>query len=112
MAAGRYQILTTTWQEKVKKYHKFSKSLSIAPESFEPQIQDEVVYAWLSDHHAWRADITTLLKQKKLNQVLQILSGTWTSLALFYHFCQRIIWDTYSIRLLPKKLDLGHSIRK
>ncbi|WP_017656233.1 glycoside hydrolase family protein [Fortiea contorta] len=79
-AAGRYQILTTTWQEKVKKYHKFSKSLSIAPESFEPQRQDEVVYAWLSDHHAWRADITTLLKQKKLNQVLQILSGTWTSL--------------------------------
>ncbi len=70
-AAGRYQLLTITWQEKVKKYHhKFSNSVSITPESFEPQIQDQVVYAWLKDHHAWGVDIAVLLKQGKLNQVL------------------------------------------
>jgi muramidase (phage lysozyme) len=80
-AAGRYQILAATWQEKVKKYHhKFSNSLSVTPDSFKPQIQDEVVYAWLNDHDAWRTDIVILLEQGKLNQVLQLLSGTWTSL--------------------------------
>ncbi|MBD6615300.1 muramidase [Komarekiella sp. 'clone 1'] len=80
-AAGRYQILTTTWQEKLKKYHhKFFNSSSANLESFEPQIQDKVVYAWLNDHHFWGVDIAVLLKQGKLNQVLQLLSGTWTSL--------------------------------
>lgn len=80
-AAGRYQILTVTWQEKVKKYHhKFSKLLNVNPDSFEPQIQDEVVYAWLNDYSAWGVNIADLLQQGKLNQVLQLLSGTWTSL--------------------------------
>lgn len=80
-AAGRYQILTSTWLEKVQKYHhKHSNFLTGTSYSFEPQFQDEVVYAWLNDHHAWGADIADLLEQGKLDQVLQILSGTWTSL--------------------------------
>lgn len=70
-----------TWQEKLKKYHhKFFNSSSANLESFEPQIQDKVVYAWLNDHHIWGVDIAVLLKQGKLNQVLQLLSRTWTSL--------------------------------
>ena len=80
-AAGRYQILTSTWLEKVKQYHlKHSKTLTGTSYSFEPQLQDEVVYAWLKDHHAWGADIAALLEQGKLDRVLQLLSGTWTSL--------------------------------
>lgn len=80
-AAGRYQFLTSTWLEKVQKYHhKHSRFLSENSYSFEPQLQDEVVYAWLNDHHAWGADIANLLEQGKLDQVLQLLSGTWTSL--------------------------------
>ncbi len=80
-AAGRYQILTSTWQEKVKQYHsKRSKSLTENSDNFDPQSQDEVVYAWLIDRHVWGADIADLLKQGKLNRVLQLLSGTWTSL--------------------------------
>jgi len=80
-AAGRYQMLTSTWLEKVQKYHsKNSKSLTGNSYRFSPQFQDEVVYAWLNDHHAWGADIATLLKQGKVEQVLKLLSGTWTSL--------------------------------
>lgn len=80
-AAGRYQILTVTWQEKSEKYYsKLSKNLSINHDIFTPQAQDEVVYAWLNDRNAWKVDIGLLLRQGKLNQVLQILSGTWTSL--------------------------------
>lgn len=80
-AAGRYQVLNSTWLEKVQQYHpKHSKSLTGISYSFEPQFQDQVVYAWLNDHHAWGADIVALLEQGKLNQVLKLLSGTWTSL--------------------------------
>lgn len=80
-AAGRYQILYVTWQEKVKKYHpKLANLSSINNHSFEPQVQDEVAYTWLNDHDVWGVDIAVLLQQGKLNQVLQILSGTWTSL--------------------------------
>ncbi len=80
-AAGRYQLLTATWLEKRQKYHpKHSKPLTVTSYSFDPRSQDEVVYAWLNDHHAWGVDIAELLKQGKLEQVLQLLSGTWTSL--------------------------------
>ncbi len=80
-AAGRYQILNSTWLEKVQKYHhKPSKGASGNSYSFEPQFQDEVVYAWLNDHHTWGVNIANLLEQGKLAQVLQLLSGTWTSL--------------------------------
>ena len=80
-AAGRYQLLNSTWLEKVQKYyHKSSKGVSENSYSFEPQFQDQVVYAWLNDHHTWGANIANLLEQRKLAQVLQLLSGTWTSL--------------------------------
>lgn len=80
-AAGRYQFITTTWQEKASRYHPapsgflFWKSFS-----FEPQYQDEVVYRWLSDKNAWGADIQQLLKKGQINTVFKMLSGTWTSL--------------------------------
>ncbi len=79
-AAGRYQFLTSTWLKKVQQYHlKHSKENGISY-SFEPQLQDRVVYAWLRDRHAWRTDIADLLEQGKLEQVLRLLSSTWTSL--------------------------------
>lgn len=80
-AAGRYQLLNSTWLEKAQKYHsKHSKELSETSYSFQPQFQDELVYAWLNDHHAWGADIAALLEQGKVDQVFKLLSGTWTSL--------------------------------
>lgn len=80
-AAGRYQLLTTTWQEKARLYHpQPSHFLFWQSYSFEPRFQDEVVYAWLNDPDAWGADIAALLQEGKLEQVLQILSSTWTSL--------------------------------
>jgi predicted naringenin-chalcone synthase len=39
-----------------------------------------VTYAWLSDRQAWGTDISALLRAGKLTEVLQLLSGTWTSL--------------------------------
>jgi muramidase (phage lysozyme) len=80
-AAGRYQMLNTTWDEKAQRYHPqpsgfmFWKSYS-----FEPEFQDAVVHAWLSDSRVWGVDISSLLQQGKVNQVLRLLSGTWTSL--------------------------------
>lgn len=80
-AAGRYQFITTTWEAMAQRYHPnpsgffFWKSYS-----FQPQYQDEVVYAWLSDEQAWGADISELLRQGKIEKVLSMLSGTWTSL--------------------------------
>ena len=80
-AAGRYQMLNTTWREKAQRYHPqppgfmFWKSYS-----FTPEFQDKVVHAWLSDSQAWGTDISALLRQGKLNQVLRRLSSTWTSL--------------------------------
>lgn len=79
-AAGRYQFLTITWQEKSKRYHRKFKDLSINHDIFTPQAQDEVVYSWLNDRDMWKVDIALLLKQGKINQVLQLLSSTWTSL--------------------------------
>ena len=80
-AAGRYQFLTTTWLEKARQYHPqpplflFRKTYSFAPE-----FQDEVVYDWLTDSQAWGVDLSALLKAGHVEEVLQILSGTWTSL--------------------------------
>ncbi|MGB3691290.1 MAG: glycoside hydrolase family protein [Spirulinaceae cyanobacterium] len=75
-AAGRYQILTTTWQEKVSKYGQGNTQIY----GFQPFSQDQVVYAWLSDQQAWGENISVLLQEGKVEEVLQILSGTWTSL--------------------------------
>jgi muramidase (phage lysozyme) len=80
-AAGRYQFITTTWQEKAKRYHPAPSGFLVwRTYSFEPQYQDEVVYRWLKDKNAWGADIRQLLKQGQINTVLRMLSGTWTSL--------------------------------
>lgn len=80
-AAGRYQFLNTTWDEKAKQYHPNpSEFLWWKSYSFEPQYQDQVVYQWLSDRTAWGVDIPKLLKEGKIEEVLRLLSGTWTSL--------------------------------
>jgi muramidase (phage lysozyme) len=72
-AAGRYQLLSTTWYEKAQRYHPQGYS-------FAPEFQDRVVYAWLSDPTAWRVDVAATLRRGELQVVLRELSGTWTSL--------------------------------
>ncbi len=80
-AAGRYQFLTTTWKDKAKRYHPRPGNFLLWQDySFEPEDQDAVVYAWLSDRKFWKADIPEMLRQEKLTEVLRMLSGTWTSL--------------------------------
>ncbi|PSM49648.1 glycoside hydrolase [Chroococcidiopsis sp. CCALA 051] len=80
-AAGRYQFLASTWLEKARKYHPHphgSTGLSIY--SFEPKYQDKVTYKWLKDRRIWDTDIAFLLRQGRVDEVLKMLSGTWTSL--------------------------------
>ncbi|MCC3409420.1 MAG: glycoside hydrolase family protein [Microcoleus sp. PH2017_10_PVI_O_A] len=80
-AAGRYQFLTSTWKDKAKRYHPKPGNFVLWQDySFEPEYQDAVVYAWLSDRKVWKADIPEMLKQERLTDVLRMLSGTWTSL--------------------------------
>lgn len=80
-AAGRYQMINTTWYEKAALYHPKPPGLMFWQSySFEPKYQDAVVYAWLSDRKAWGTDISKLLRQGELNRVRRLLSGTWTSL--------------------------------
>jgi len=80
-AAGRYQMINTTWFEKAKRYHPQPFEFMFWQSySFEAEFQDAVVYAWLSDAGAWGVNISELLRQGKINQVLRRLSGTWTSL--------------------------------
>lgn len=76
-AAGRYQYLTSTWLEKARRYHPRDTTY---PYSFTPEDQDRVTYAWLKDSRAWGRDIPSLLRKKKIERVLRILSPTWTSL--------------------------------
>lgn len=80
-AAGRYQMITTTWQEQARHYHPQSFRLLFWERlSFEPQYQDQVVYQWLKDPQAWGVDLRQLLRAGKINAVLKHLSPTWTSL--------------------------------
>ena len=81
-AAGRYQFLTTTWQAKAQKYHPHPPGWFEFWQAydFSPEAQDIVVYRWLSDPNAWGTDISQQLKNGEINQVLELLSGTWTSL--------------------------------
>jgi muramidase (phage lysozyme) len=80
-AAGRYQFINTTWDKMAKRYHPGpSGFLFWKYYSFEPEYQDAVVYAWLSDKQAWGVDISNNCGKGKLNTVLRRLSGTWTSL--------------------------------
>lgn len=81
-AAGRYQFLTTTWLSKAEEYHpqSFGWRPWWAEYSFEPSYQDKVVYRWLTDEAAWGHSIPQLLREGRLPEVLEMLSGTWTSL--------------------------------
>lgn len=82
-AAGRYQFITTTWLEKAAEYHPKPDGFWFLRDrafSFAPEYQDQVVYRWLSDPQAWGTDLSRLLRQERLEEVLEILSPTWTSL--------------------------------
>lgn len=74
-AAGRYQLLSTTWSEKVRRYHPRPDTADFSPVS-----QDAVVYHWLRDPSAWNLDIAAALRRGELTLVLRELSSTWTSL--------------------------------
>ena len=80
-ASGRYQFLNTTWAEKATLYHPQPNSFLLWTDySFEAEYQDQVLYNWLTDSQAWEKDISQLLKEGKIEQVLKLLSPTWTSL--------------------------------
>jgi muramidase (phage lysozyme) len=80
-AAGRYQMLNFTWYETAERYHPNpSGMLWWKTYSFEPEYQDEVVHAWLSDERVWGKNIPQLLREGKIEPVLGLLSPTWTSL--------------------------------
>jgi muramidase (phage lysozyme) len=82
-AAGRYQMINTTWATMAKKYHPQPDCVLFVFQctySFEPQYQDAVVHAWLNDERAWNMNIPQLLKDGELEQVRKRLSSTWTSL--------------------------------
>ena len=79
-AAGRYQFLNTTWNEKAQQYHPQPSQFLTQHYSFEPEYQDQVLYAWLSDNQAWGVSITELLEQGEIDTVFKLLSSTWTSL--------------------------------
>ncbi len=80
-AAGRYQIINTTWHTIAPKYHpKPMRFMFWVSYSYEAEYQDTVVYRWLSDSQFWGIDISQQLRQGKLDNVLRKLSPTWTSL--------------------------------
>jgi muramidase (phage lysozyme) len=80
-AAGRYQFITSTWQEKAQQYHPNPQGwLFWQQYTFDPDSQDRVVYRWLADPEAWNMDIRAQLRAGELRKVLKTLSGTWTSL--------------------------------
>lgn len=80
-AAGRYQMIDTTWNQTAQLYHPHPAGIwHWKSYSFEAEYQDQVVYAWLRDNQAWGTDIPDLLRQGEITQVLKLLSGTWTSL--------------------------------
>ena len=81
-AAGRYQLLNSTWIALALRYHpdRVPGMTEDSQLSFEPIYQDMVIYEWLSDTRVWRTDLSTLLRQGKTRTVLKRLSGTWTSL--------------------------------
>jgi muramidase (phage lysozyme) len=82
-AAGRYQMINTTWAGMAKRYHpKYDCTLFVfqCNYSFEPKYQDKVVHDWLGDEKFWGMNISQSLKDGKLEQVRKRLSSTWTSL--------------------------------
>jgi muramidase (phage lysozyme) len=82
-AAGRYQMINTTWAKMAKKYHPHPDCFLFffqCSYRFEPEYQDAVVHAWLSDEKFWNLNIPQTLKAGDLEQVRRRLSSTWTSL--------------------------------
>lgn len=81
-AAGRYQFLTTTWETQAQSYHPERPAWYEMWEhpSFEPLYQDVVVHDWLADASVWGVDISQRLEAGEVSDVLELLSGTWTSL--------------------------------
>ncbi len=81
-AAGRYQMINTTWAAMARKYHPNPDGFLWwgTGYSFEPEYQDRVVHAWLSDEKFWGMNIPQLLKDGELDRVRRRLSSTWTSL--------------------------------
>lgn len=95
-AAGRYQLINTTWDEIAPRYHPQPMQLMFwVSYSFEPQYQDVVVYRWLNDSRFWGVNFSQLLHQGKLNDVLRRLSPTWTSLGYG-------IESNYNTKYLPQ----------
>jgi cation efflux system protein involved in nickel and cobalt tolerance len=80
-AAGRYQFINSTWREKASLYHPNRAHAGASTAyNFAPEYQDKVTYRWLKDDSAWSVSIPGLLRRGEINEVLRILSGTWTSL--------------------------------
>lgn len=79
-AAGRYQLLYSTWLELAAKYHpeRTGDALDAVSLSFAPVYQDMVVHAWLTEGR-W-GNLSVQLRQGRVQPVLKRLSGTWTSL--------------------------------
>jgi muramidase (phage lysozyme) len=82
-AAGRYQMINTTWAKMAKRYHREPECILFVFQcaySFEPEHQDQVMHDWLSDEKAWNMNIPQVLKAGELELVRKRLSSTWTSL--------------------------------
>ncbi len=81
-AAGRYQMINTTWYREARKYHPAPPPNYAfwGSYDFSPVYQDQVVHDWLADSQVWGMDISATLAAGDLNTVLERLSGTWTSL--------------------------------
>lgn len=80
-AAGRYQLLTDTWDMIAYRYHPEPNQSWFGPSyNFDAQYQDIVVYRWLTDVEFWEMDIAQTLRAGQLSEVLRSLSDTWTSL--------------------------------
>jgi muramidase (phage lysozyme) len=80
-AAGRYQMINTTWYDMAKRYQAEERGWPWDRHySFAPLQQDRVVHSWLSDTKFWKMDIAQELRQGHLEKVRKRLSSTWTSL--------------------------------
>lgn len=79
-AAGRYQLLYSTWLELAARHHpdRSDDPLDAVNLSFAPVYQDLVVHAWLAEARWGR--LSEQLRGGRVQPVLRRLSGTWTSL--------------------------------
>lgn len=111
-AAGRYQILTPTWEQIAGWYHPQAKqSVSKKFYNFQPEFQDRVVYQWLLDETFWKIDIAQKLEDGELEEVLDLLSGTWTSLGygIEDNVMTERLPEVYHDVLIEELTNLGYS---